>query len=92
MRNLPFKEFEHNRVWLAIVQIAHDLLIWMKQLLFTGKLARSEPKRLRYRILHVAGALPSTPARDTTAAGRLALGRELTSAFERLAALPAPSG
>ena len=57
MRNLPFKEFEHNRIWLAIVQIAHDLLTWMKRLLFTGKLARSEPKRLRYRILHVAGRL-----------------------------------
>ena len=57
MRNLPFKDFEHNRIWLAIVQIAHDLLAWMKRLLLTGKLARCEPKRLRYRILHVAGRL-----------------------------------
>jgi hypothetical protein len=93
MRNLPFKEFEHNRVWLAIVQIAHDLIIWMKRLLFTGKLARCEPKRLRYRILHVAGRL-SFHARSATL--RIQAGwpwaTELTGAFERLAALPAPPG
>ena len=92
MRNLPFKEFEHNRVWLGIVQIAHDLIVWMKRLLLTGKLARCEPKRLRYRILHVAGRL-AFHARSATL--RLQAGwpwaTELTSAFERLAALPAPS-
>jgi hypothetical protein len=54
MRNLPFKEFEHNRIWLQIVQIAHDLLAWMKRLLLTGKLARFEPKRLRYRYADLA--------------------------------------
>jgi hypothetical protein len=93
MRNLPFKEFEHNRVWLQIVQIAHDLLIWMKRLLLTGGLARCEPKRLRYRILHVAGRL-AFHARTATL--RLQAGwpwaTELTRAFERLAALPAPPG
>jgi hypothetical protein len=93
MRNLPFKDFEHNRVWLAIVQIAHDLLAWMKRLLLTGKLARCEPKRLRYRILHVAGRL-AFHARTATL--RLQAGwpwaNELTSAFQRLAALPAPPG
>jgi hypothetical protein len=93
MRNLPFKEFEHNRVWLQVVQIAHDLLAWMKRLLLTGQLARCEPKRLRYRILHVAGRL-AFHARTATL--RLQAGwpwtTELTSAFERLAALPAPPG
>jgi hypothetical protein len=93
MRNLPFKEFEHNRIWLAIVHIAHDLIIWMKRLLFTGKLARCQPKRLRYRILHVAGRL-AFHARTATL--RLQAGwpwaNELTNAFERLAALPAPPG
>jgi hypothetical protein len=93
MRNLPFKEFEHNRIWLAIVQIAHDLIIWMKRLLLTGKLARSEPKRLRYRILHVAGRL-TFHARTATL--RLQAGwpwaTQLISVFGRLAALPAPPG
>ena len=32
MRNLPFKDFEHNRVWLALVQIAHDLIAWTQQI------------------------------------------------------------
>ncbi len=93
MRNLPFKEFEHNRIWLQVVQIAHDLIIWMKRLLLTGKLARCEPKRLRYRILHVAGRL-AFHARTATL--RLQAGwpwaTELTGAFQRLAALPAPPG
>jgi hypothetical protein len=93
MRNLPFKDFEHNRIWLAIVQIAHDLLVWMKRLLLTGNLARCEPKRLRYRILHVAARL-AFHARTATL--RLQAGwswaTALTNAFERLAALPAPPG
>jgi hypothetical protein len=93
MRNLPFKDFQHNRIWLAIVQIAHDLLAWIKRLLLTGKLARCEPKRLRYRILHVAARL-AFHARTATL--RLQAGwpwaNELTNAFERLTALPAPPG
>lgn len=93
MRNLPFKDFEHNRIWLAIIQIAHDLITWLKRLLLTGKLARCEPKRLRYRILHVAGRL-AFHARTATL--RLQANwpwtTELTIAFERLAALPAPPG
>ena len=65
MRNLPFKDFEHNRIWLQIVLIAHDLITWIKRLLLTGQLAKAEPKRLRYRILHVAGRL-SFHARTAT--------------------------
>jgi hypothetical protein len=57
LRNLPFRDFEHNRVWLKLVGIAHDLLAWTKRLLLTGELARCEPKRLRYRLLHVAARL-----------------------------------
>jgi hypothetical protein len=93
MANLPFKEFEHNRIWLQIVLIAHDLIAWMKRLLLTGKLARCEPKRLRYRILHVAGRL-AFHARTATLRLQASWpwANELTSAFERLAALPAPPG
>jgi hypothetical protein len=57
LRNLPFREFEHNRVWLMLVGIAHDLLVWTQRLLLTGELASCEPKRLRYRLLHVAARL-----------------------------------
>jgi hypothetical protein len=27
LRNMPFRDFEHNRVWLMLVGIAHDLLV-----------------------------------------------------------------
>jgi hypothetical protein len=93
MRNLPFKDFEHNRIWLQIVLIAHDLITWMKQLLLTGKLARCEPKRLRYRILHVAARL-TFHARTATLHIQASWpwANELTSAFARLQALPAPPG
>ena len=57
LRNLPFRDFEHNRVWLQLVLLAHDLITWTQRLLLTGDLATCEPKRLRYRLLHTAGRL-----------------------------------
>ncbi|MCA1678968.1 MAG: IS1380 family transposase, partial [Actinobacteria bacterium] len=57
LSKLPFKDFCHNQVWLALVLIAHDLIAWTQRLLLTGELARAEPKRLRYRLLHIAGRL-----------------------------------
>jgi len=65
LRNLPFRDFEHNRVWLELVRLAHDLLAWTQRLLLTGELAKAEPKRLRYRLLHVAARL-SVHARAAT--------------------------
>ena len=91
LRNLPFRDFEHNRVWLQLVLIAHDLIAWTQALLLSGELARAEPKRLRYRLLHTAGRL-AFHARTA----RLRLPRtwpwasDLAAAFTRLAALPAP--
>jgi hypothetical protein len=46
-----------TRVWLMLVGVAHDLLVWTQRLLLTGELARCEAKRLRYRLLHVAARL-----------------------------------
>ena len=93
LRNLPFRDFEHNRVWLELVRVAHDLLVWTQRLLLTGELAKSEPKRLRYRLLHVAGRL-SFHARTATL--RIQATRpwanDLTIAFARLRALPTPAG
>src|SRR5438093_4396608 len=57
LAKFPFKEFALNEVWLEIVMLAHDLLIWTQALVLDGELARAEPKRLRYRLLHVAGRL-----------------------------------
>lgn len=92
LRNLPFRDFEHNRVWLEIVRLAHDLIRWTQQLLLTGELAKAEPKRLRYRLLHVAARL-AFHARTATL--RLPASwpwaSDLAAAFARLKALPAPA-
>jgi hypothetical protein len=93
MRNMPFRDFEHNRVWLQIVRIAHDLFAWTQRLLLTGQLAKAEPKRLRYRLLHVAARL-AFHARTATLRlqDNWPWAHDLTVAFERLKALPAPPG
>ena len=60
LAKLPFKEFALNESWLQIVKIvmlAHDLLDLTQALLLSGELAKAEPKRLRYRLLHIAGRL-----------------------------------
>jgi hypothetical protein len=54
LRNLPFRDFEHNRVWLEIIRLAHDLIAWTQRLLLTSDLATAEPKRLRYRYADLA--------------------------------------
>jgi len=85
---LPFKEFALNEVWLEIVMLAHDLIVWTQALLLDGELAKTEPKRLRYRLLHVAGRLAFSGRR-----GKLHLPRtwpwstELLGAFARLKTL-----
>jgi hypothetical protein len=91
LRNLPFRDFEHNRVWLAIVGLAHDLIAWTQRLLLSGTLAAAEPKRLRYRLLHVAARL-AFHARTATL--RLQASwpwtSDLAAAFGKLKALPGP--
>ena len=57
LAKFPFKEFALNEVWLEIVLLAHDLIIWTQALLLEDELAKAEPKRLRYRLLHVAAWL-----------------------------------
>jgi hypothetical protein len=92
LRNLPFRDFEHNRVWLALTRIAHDLIVWTQRLLLTGELARCEPKRLRYRLLHVAARLAFHAHKATLRINNAWRWKHaLTNAFWRLKALPAPA-
>ena len=65
MRNLPFAAFEHNRVWLELSLIAQELLAWLRALCLQGELALAEPKRLRQRLLHVAGRVVRSARRTT---------------------------
>jgi Transposase DDE domain group 1 len=57
LAKFPFKQFALNEAWLEIVMLAHDLLVCSQALVLDGELAKAEPKRIRYRLLHVAGRL-----------------------------------
>jgi hypothetical protein len=57
LANLPFRDLDANAVWLQLVLAAQDLLFATQTLCLDGELARCEPKRLRYRLLHCAGRL-----------------------------------
>jgi hypothetical protein len=89
LRNLPFGDFANNACWVELICVAQDLIAFTQGLVLEGELAKAEPKRLRYALLHTAGRL-STSSRRT----RLALQREwpwagaLADAFTRLRSLP----
>lgn len=88
--HLPFQSFQANAAWLELALTAHDIMAWTQLLTLDGEHAISEPKRLRYRILHVAGQI-TRHARRTT----LHLPADwpwagaILRAFKRLDALPA---
>jgi DDE family transposase len=64
LANLPLHDFTQNQIWCAIVALAGDLLAWMQTLALTGHPARRwEPKRLRLRLLSIAGRLAATGRR-----------------------------
>jgi len=89
LANLPFRAFQANTAWLELVLIAQDLLVWTQRLLLSGELARCEPKRLRYRLLHVAGRLTQHARRLRLHLPRgWAWGEPLLQAFTRLRTLP----
>jgi len=92
LENLPFRDFDHNAVWLEISLIAQDLIAWTQLVALAGELARCEPKTLRYRLLHVAARLAFHARRATLRLQRTwPWARDLASAFARLAALPPPA-
>ena len=88
--HLPFQSFQANAAWFELALLAHDILVWTQQLTLDGEHKISEPKRLRYRILHVAGQI-TRHARRTT----LHLPADwpwagaILRAFKRLDSLPA---
>ena len=93
LANLPFRDFAHHEVWLGLVLLAHNLIAWTQALALTGELQTCEPKRLRYRLLHVAARLAfSGRQAKLRLAASWAWATDLAAAFARLKALPAPAG
>ena len=88
----PSRHFPINAVWLELALTATDLLAWTQTTLLDGELATAEPKKLRYRLLHVA-------ARITRGQRRIWIridtdwpwATDLAAAFTTLAAIPAPA-
>ncbi len=60
LANLPLHDTASNRVWLAIVLLAVDLLTWTQTLALTGSLRAAEPKTLRHRLLAIAARIVRT--------------------------------
>ncbi|HSD75840.1 MAG TPA: IS1380 family transposase, partial [Solirubrobacteraceae bacterium] len=91
LARLPFRAFDANQTWLEIILLAQDLLAHTRALILDSDSARLAPKRLRHRLLHVAGRLTRSGRRRTLhlpAAWPWA--NALIAAFTRLRALPAP--
>lgn len=63
LANLPSADFAINTAWMTMALVAHDLLCWSRLLVLDGDLARAEPKRLRYCLLHTAGLIARTARR-----------------------------
>lgn len=88
----PSREFAINTGWLLAVQIAADLIAWLRLLSLDGALAKAEPKALRYRLLHV-------PARLTCSGRRRRLRipatwpwvDDVVAVFARIVAIPQPA-
>lgn len=89
LANLPSASFAINQAWLILVAIAQDLLAWTQILTLDGDMARAEPKRLRYCLLHTAGQLARSGRRThLRIADDWPWQKPLVAAFHRLHALP----
>ena len=89
----PSRQFAINQAWLELALVGIDLLAWTRTLLLDGEHALAEPKKLRYRLLHVAARIVRTARRTILRiAERWPWARELVTAYARLAALPRPIG
>lgn len=57
LSNLPFEDYVRNQAWVAVSLVAGALISWSQMICFTGALKVAEPKKMRYRIFHVAAVL-----------------------------------
>jgi hypothetical protein len=85
---LPFQALAPNSAWFELALLAQDLLAWLRLLVLDDELALAKPKRLRHRLLHVAGRVTRSGRRRTLRLPSAWPWREqLLAAFARVAAL-----
>jgi hypothetical protein len=88
----PSRQFAINQAWLELALAGIDLLAWTRTLLLEdGELVVAEPKKLRYRLLHVAARVVRTARRIILrVAQSWPWADAVATAYARLAALPRP--
>lgn len=92
LRNLPFRDFAANAVWLQLVLMAIDLLAWTQGITLEGEACHWEPQRLRYTLLHMAARVCRGGRRVHIRLQRTwRWSALLCAAFERLRRLPLPA-
>jgi Transposase DDE domain group 1 len=86
---LPSSSLAMNEAWFAAALIAAALIAWLKLIALDGKLARAEPKTLRYKIFHAAARLVRGGRRRLLKiAATWPWAGAITTAWQRLSALP----
>ncbi len=89
LENLPFRGWGSNTVWLELVLMATDLMVWMQRITLRGEARSWEPKQLRYRLLHVAGRLSRSGRRFRLRLMKIwPWAEEIEAAFATLRAFP----
>jgi hypothetical protein len=88
LRNLPLHGYAQNQIWCELVAMACELLAWTQMLAFDGTARRWEPKRIRLRLLAVAGRLVRGSRRlRLRLAARWPWATQIAAAINRLQAL-----
>jgi hypothetical protein len=90
LANLPLHDFAQNQIWVAIVQLACELIAWMQMLALTDSPARRwEPKRLRLRLFQIAGTMARRSRRTwLRLSAHAPHGQLVTDGIARLRSLP----
>jgi hypothetical protein len=87
--HFPSQSLAINSAWLSVSLIAATLLSWLRLLALDGQLARSEPKTLRYKILHAAARLVrGGRCRKLQIAANWPWAGAIVTAWARISALP----
>jgi hypothetical protein len=85
LSNLPSADLAINAAWMAMALTAHDLLVWTQLTCLDGELAKAEPKRLRYCLLHTAARLARSARRTCLRLARdWPWATQLAAAFHRV--------